>query len=59
MNNNIFFGFGETAKICGVSPQTISNWVKSGRLRGCYEKISDRKFAFNREKLEQKIFNGL
>lgn len=56
---NIVFGFGEAAKICGVSAQTISNWVKSGRLIGCYEQISDRKYAFNREKLERRIFNRL
>lgn len=58
-NKNIIFGFGEAAKVCGVSAQTISNWVKSGRLVGCYERISERKFAFNRQKLEQRIFNGL
>lgn len=58
-NKNIVFGFGEAAKICGVSAQTVSNWVKSGRLNGCYEKISERKFAFNVEKLERRIFNGL
>lgn len=58
-NKNIVFGFGEAAKICGVSAQTVSNWIKSGRLNGCYEKISDRKFAFNVEKLERRIFNGL
>jgi len=58
-NKNIVFGFGEAAKICGVSAQTVSNWVKSGRLNGCYKKISERKFAFNVEKLERRIFNGL
>ena len=56
---NIVFGFGEAAKICGVSSQTISNWVKSGRLNGCYTRISARKYAFNAEKLERAIFNGL
>ena len=56
---DIVFGLGEAAKICGVSAQTISDWVKSGRLDGCYERISARKFAFNREKLERRIFNGL
>lgn len=58
-NNDIVFGFGEAAKICGVSAQSISNWVKSGRLEGCYTRISARKYAFNREKLKRRIFSDL
>jgi len=35
--NDRVVGCTEAAKLCGVSPQTISVWVRTGKLRKVYK----------------------
>ena len=55
----IVYGYDAAAKVCGVSSGTIANWVKSGKLAGCYNKVSERKIAFSVEKLEKRILGNM
>ncbi len=56
---DIIYGYDAAAEVLGVSSGTIANWIKNGKLMGCYNRVSERKIAFSREKLERRIFNGL
>ncbi len=56
---DLIYGYDAAAKVCGVSAGTIANWVKKGKLAGCYNKVSERKIAFSREKLERKIWGSI
>ena len=55
----IIYGYDAAAEFCGVSSGTIANWIKSGKLAGCYHKISSRKVVFNTQKLELRVFGSL
>ena len=58
-SNDLIYGYDAAAKVCGVSAGTIANWVRSGKLAGCFNKVSERKIAFSREKLERKIWGSI
>ena len=53
------YGYEAAAKILQVSPNTVANYVRQGRLEGCYNRLSPRKIAFSREKLEQKVLGNI
>ncbi|MBR5678193.1 MAG: hypothetical protein IKX20_08640 [Paludibacteraceae bacterium] len=56
---DIILGYAKAAEICGVSGQTIANWVKKGKLQGCYTKLSERKIAFSYDKLINKLYGEI
>lgn len=53
------YGYVAAAKILQVSPNTVANYVRQGKLEGCYNWLSARKIAFSREKLEQKVLGNI
>ncbi len=53
------YGYEAAAKILRVSPNTVANYVRQGKLEGCYNRLSPRKIAFSREKLEQKVWGSI
>ena len=57
MDKDIIYGYHAAAELCGVSPQTVRNWVKNGKLFGCYTYVSGRKIAFSKNKLEKRLFD--
>lgn len=56
---DLIYGYDAAAEVCGVSSGTIANWVKNGRLAGCFNRVSERKIAFSREKLERRIMGNM
>lgn len=57
--NDILFGYDAAAKILQVSPNTVANYVRHGKLEGCYNRLSPRKIAFSREALERKVCGNI
>ena len=57
--NEFVYGYEAAAKILQVSPNTVANYVRQGKLEGCYNRLSPRKIAFSREKLEQKVLGNI
>lgn len=53
------YGYEAAAKILQVSPNTVANYVRQGKLDGCFNRLSPRKIAFSREKLEQKVWGSI
>lgn len=53
------YGYEAAARILQVSPNTVANYVRQGKLEGCYNRLSPRKIAFSREKLEQKVWGNI
>ena len=57
--NEFVYGYEAAAKILQVSPNTVANYVRQGKLEGCYNRLSPRKIAFSCEKLEQKVLGSI
>lgn len=53
------YGYEAAARILQVSPNTVANYVRQGKLEGCYNRISRKKIVFSREKLEQKVWGNI
>ena len=53
------YGYEAAARILQVSPNTVANYVRQGKLEGCYNRISRKKIAFSREKLQQKVWGNI
>ena len=53
------YGYEAAAKILKVSPNTVANYVRQGKLEGCYNRLSKRKIAFSREALERKVWGTI
>lgn len=57
--NDLVYGYEAAARIMQVSPNTVANYIKQGKLEGCYNRVSPRKIVFSREKLERKIWGSI
>ena len=53
------YGYEAAAKILKVSPNTVANYLRQGKLEGCYNRLSKRKIAFSREALERKVWGTI
>ena len=53
------YGYEAAAKILQVSPNTVANYLRQGKLEGCYNRLSPRKIAFSREALERKVWGSI
>lgn len=56
---DIIFGYEAAARILQVSPNTVANYVRQGKLDGCFNRLSPHKIVFSREKLEQKVWGNI
>lgn len=47
----------QAAEYCGVTPQTISAWIKSGRLKAAYTGAQKKRARFVLRKDVEAFFN--